>query len=116
MESDFLTLSTSAGIRKYKIDANIQESYYNNIGFRASFVFGGQWRISGAHFLDVRFGYTYQENSVTLKRYGIWNEKVYNDSDQLVYTYSKAITQAEKKTSYSQTGFVFMLGYTVGLL
>jgi hypothetical protein len=116
LKSDPLVVNTVSGSYNYKIDAIIQESFMNSVGFKFGAILGGQLHLYGPHYIDLRSGYIIQENRIGFERQGSWNEYVHDQgTKEFVSTYSIAIRKAKKNLTFSQTGFFIMLGYTIGL-
>ncbi len=95
--------------QEYQADARIQEVFYNAISFRTGITFGLQYYFGGSHNIDISIGFIYNETSVPFERTGTWNTKIAGNP------YSRIVSESEKNSTFSQTGFSFSIGYSVGL-
>jgi len=105
LESDEITVNG----KDYKIDAAIQESFFNQFTPKYGLVLGTQVMVSGVHYLDFRVGYIYQNSSVSVDRSGAWNQSVDGVST------SRRVDTASKEMNFSKQGVYITIGYTVGL-
>lgn len=104
-----------AYVAQYNVEANLQESIINDLGFRVMPAIGFQFHISGGHYLDLRIGYQIQEYNVTLNRRGSLTETKKDANGNFAVTWSEDFLEKSRSTKLSQSGIVILLGYTAGL-
>ncbi len=109
-----ITMSTDplyvpASGETYQISASIQESFFNALSYRGGLHLGGLIPVDGRNHIDIRLSFIYQNTPLTMTRSGAWSETINGSS------YSRRVYSEKSKTSYSQTGYQFTIGYTVGL-
>ena len=116
METDDLFKNTVAsGDQNFTAEAAIQEAFFNSFGLRLSPVLGFQYRLGGAHYIDLRGGFVMQNGNVNLNRNGAFTETAKNTDGTTNYTTSEKVKDETRAATFSLTGIQIMLGYTVGL-
>ncbi|RME93531.1 MAG: hypothetical protein D6767_00810 [Candidatus Hydrogenedentota bacterium] len=111
-ETSDLTVSGSPTYTS-KLEANIQENFFDELALRLGFAAGLQIHLYGAHFLDIRGGYYLQNSSIDLVRRGNWSE--YRSGSNPDANYTKDVSEYSRSVQWDQSGMFVTLGYTVGL-
>jgi hypothetical protein len=101
--------------KTYSVEANLQESFINDFGFRFMPAIGLQYHIKSGHYLDLRIGYQIQDYNVTLNRRGSLTETKKDAAGNFAVTWSEDFLVKTETRKLSQSGIVVLLGYTAGL-
>ncbi len=104
-----------AYLAQYNVEANLQESIINDLGFRVMPAIGFQLHISSGHYVDLRIGYQLQEYNVTMNRRGSLTETKKDANGNFAVTWSEDFLDKTRSAKLSQSGIVILLGYTAGL-
>ncbi len=107
LRSDSLYVAATGETRR--IEADIQEGFFNGISPRMGIFAGCRITSGSLNSLDLRIGFVYQETEVTMTRSGSWSETIDGAA------YSRRVHEESRSAVYSQTGLIMTVGYSLRL-